>query len=123
VVDHLFRTGHEVAMLIYKIFRASEWAELQAKGATDGAPIDVADGYVHFSDADTVQQTAALHFQGETDLVLLAVEAEALDDLKWEASRGGTLFPHLYRQLRMSDVIWHKPLPIVGNVHQFPDLG
>ncbi len=110
-------------MLIYKIFRASEWAELQAKGVTDGAPIDVADGYVHFSDADTVRQTAALHFQGEADLVLLAVEADALDGLKWEESRGGTLFPHLYRQLHMSDVVWHKALPIVDNVHQFPDLG
>ncbi len=112
-----------MAMLIYKIFRASEWATLQTNGATDGAPIDVADGYVHFSGADTVQKTASLYFQDEHDLVLVAVETDGLSDLKWEASRGGTLFPHLYRQLRMADVAWHKPLPIIDGAHQFPDLG
>lgn len=109
-------------MLIYKIFRAEEWAELQHNGETDGAPIDVADGYVHFSGADTVERTAALYFANEEGLQLLAVEADGLDELKWEASRGGALFPHLYRKLSMSDVVWHRPLPLVDGVHQFPPL-
>ena len=109
-------------MLIYKIFRAGEWAALQTSGKTTGAPIDVADGYVHFSSAETVGETAALHFKDEDALVLLAVEAEDLDALRWEASRGGTLFPHLYRELRLSDVVWHRPLPLLDGVHQFPDL-
>ncbi|NRB00345.1 MAG: DUF952 domain-containing protein [Rhodobacteraceae bacterium] len=110
-------------MLIYKIFRADEWSTLQADGVTDGAPIDVADGYVHFSTAEQAQETAAKHFAGEEGLVLLALQAEALgDDLKWEPSRGGQLFPHLYRALRIEDVLWDRPLPLVNGVHAFPDL-
>lgn len=109
-------------MLIYKIFRAPEWADLQTRGATAGAPIDVADGYVHFSTADTVAETAAKYFADETGLVLLALEADRLDALKWEPARTGVLFPHLYRDLRMDDVLWHKPLPLVDGRHRFPDL-
>lgn len=109
-------------MLIYKIFRAPEWAELQAKGETPGAPIDVTDGYVHFSTAQTVAETAAKYFAGEEGLVLLALEADSLDPLKWEPARAGVLFPHLYRHLRMDDVLWHKPLALVDGTHQFPPL-
>lgn len=109
-------------MLIYKIFRAPEWAELQAKGETLGAPIDVIDGYVHFSTAEQAQETAAKHFAGEDGLVLLALEADSLDPLVWEPSRGGQLFPHLYRPLRMTDILWDKPLPLVDGAHQFPEL-
>lgn len=107
-------------MLIYKIFRGPEWADMQAKGETDGAPIDLADGYIHLSGPDTVAKTAALYFADMDDLVLVAVEADGLDGLKWEESRGGALFPHLFRKLQMADVVWHKPLPIVDGVHQFP---
>ncbi len=108
-------------MLIYKIFRADEWATLQADGATDGAPIDVADGYVHFSTAEQAAETAAKHFAGVDGLTLLACDAEAMgDDLKWEVSRGGALFPHLYRQIRMTDVLWSRALPFDGQSHQFP---
>lgn len=109
-------------MMIYKIFRADEWATLQADGATVGAPIDVADGYIHFSTAETVGETVAKYFAGIEGLVLLAVEADGLDPLKWEPAREGVLFPHLYRQLAMTDVVWAKPLPLVNGVHQFPDL-
>jgi uncharacterized protein (DUF952 family) len=109
-------------MLIYKIFRASEWADLQARGQTRGAPVDVADGYIHFSTAATVAETAAKYFASEDGLVLLALEADRLAPLKWEPARGGTLFPHLYRDLMMTDVLWQKPLPLVGGQHQFPDL-
>jgi len=98
-------------MLIYKIFRADEMAAFLAAGETLGAPIDLADGYVHMSTADQVGETLAKHFAGETDLSLLAIEADTLGDtLKWEASRGGALFPHLYRALTTGDVVWHKPL-------------
>ncbi len=110
-------------MLIYKIFRADEWAELQSQSVTKGAPIDIADGYVHFSTAEQARETTAKHFAGEDGLVLLALDSDALgDDLKWEPSRGGALFPHLYRELRLSDVLWDKPLPIVDGIHQFPEL-
>ena len=108
-------------MLIYKIFRAPEWAELQAKGETSGAPIDIADGYVHFSTAAQATETAAKHFADEDDLTLLALDAETLGDaLRWEPSRGGALFPHLYRPLRLTDVLWHRPLPLVDGIHRFP---
>ena len=109
-------------MLIYKIFRAEEWAALQADGDTIGAPIDVADGYIHFSTAETVAETTAKYFSGIEGLVLLAIEADGLDPLKWEPAREGVLFPHLYRKLRMNDVVWIKPLPLVDGTHQFPDL-
>lgn len=109
-------------MLIYKIFRADEWAQLQANGETRGAPIDVADGYVHFSTAAQVSETAAKHFAREEGLMLLALDSDELAaDLKWEVSRGGAKFPHLYRLLRMEDVLWARPLPLVGGAHEFPD--
>ncbi|GGF49472.1 Uncharacterized conserved protein, DUF952 family [Mameliella alba] len=108
-------------MLIYKILRADEWAALRAQGETAGAPIDVADGYVHFSTADQARGTAAKHFAGEEGLVLLALEADTLGEaLKWEVSRGDALFPHLYAPLRLSDVQWHKPLPLGPDGHVFP---
>jgi len=109
-------------MLIYKIFRANEWAQMQADGQTLGAPIDLADGFVHFSSGETVQTTAALYFADADDLVLVAVEADGLDALKWEPSRGGQLFPHLFRALRLQDIVWSRPLPIVDGVHQLGDL-
>ena len=109
-------------MLIYKIFRAPEWAYLEAHGETLGAPVDLADGYVHFSTAEQAAETAAKHFKGEEGLMLLACDPDAMSaDLKWEPSRGGALFPHLYRPLRLTDVLWHRALPLVGGQHQFPE--
>lgn len=109
-------------MLIYKIFRADEWAELRDNGETPGAPVDLADGYVHFSTAVQAGETAAKHFAGETDLMLLGVYTETLgDSIKWEPSRGGALFPHLYRALRLDDVAWSRPLPLIDGAHQFPE--
>lgn len=109
-------------MLIYKIFWADEWAALVRDGETAGAPIDVADGYVHFSTAEQLRETAAKHFAGAEDLLLLACDAEALKgDLRWEPSRGGALFPHLYRRLRRADVLWHRELPLGAAGHVFPE--
>ena len=122
VLDQSLGTGHELPMLIYKILRADEWAQLQAAGATQGAPIDLADGFIHFSTAATVEKTVALYFAGIEGLVLVAVEGDGLDALKWEPSRGGDLFPHLFRDLTMADVVWSRPLPIVDGVHEFGEL-
>lgn len=109
-------------MLIYKIFRRPEWDALRADGQTDGAPIDLADGYIHISTAAQVAETAAKHFTHESDLILIALEADALGEaLKWEPSRGGALFPHLYRPLTLADVVWDKPLPLGANGHVFPE--
>ncbi|MDF3415685.1 DUF952 domain-containing protein [Sulfitobacter sp. M57] len=108
-------------MLIFKIFRSEEWQVLREKGETAGAPIDLADGYVHFSTADQARETAAKHFAGAQDLFLIAVNAEAAGDaLKWEVSRGDALFPHLYRTMLLEDVVWAQPLPLADGQHQFP---
>lgn len=110
-------------MLIYKIFRPAEWAELQADGATQGAPVDRADGYVHFSTSEQVSGTLAKHFSGEQGLVLLACDPEALAaDLRWEVSRGGQDFPHLYRELRLGDVLWARPIGLGPDGHTLPAL-
>jgi len=112
-----------VAMLIYKIFRAEEFAAFEASGETRGAPIDLSDGFIHFSTAAQAAETAAKHFAGEEDLVLLALEGDTLGDaLKWEPSRGGQLFPHLYRPMTRADVVWVQPLPLGANgLHRFPE--
>ena len=108
-------------MIILKIFRTGEWQELRRTGTSRGAPIDVTDGYVHFSTAKQAAETAAKHFAGQDDLMLLGVDADQLGkDLKWEVSRGDDLFPHLYRELRLADVAWAQPLPLINGVHQFP---
>ena len=109
-------------MLIFKIFRRAEWDALRSAGQTTGAPVDVADGFIHFSTAEQVAGTAARHFATESDLVLVAVDAGKLGaDLKWEPSRGGALFPHLYRALTLGDVVWDKSLPLGATGHIFPE--
>jgi uncharacterized protein (DUF952 family) len=108
-------------MLIFKIFRAPEWQDLRRTGETLGAPIDVADGYIHFSTAAQAAETAAKHFAGEDDLFLIAAETDTLgEDLQWEPSRNDDLFPHLYRKMRLEDVTWAQPLPLQDGVHVFP---
>ncbi len=109
-------------MLVFKIFRRAEWDAFRQSGETAGAPVDLADGFIHFSTAGQVAETAARHFGTESDLVLVAVDAAALGPgLKWEASRGGALFPHLYRRLALSEVIWDKSLPLGATGHIFPE--
>ena len=109
-------------MLVFKIFRRMEWDQLRRDGRTLGAPIDIADGYVHLSTAAQVTETAARHFAGESDLVLLALDGDRLGEaLRWEPSRGGALFPHLYRPLTLADVLWDKSLPLGAAGHIFPE--
>jgi len=90
---------------IYKICETAEWAQAERNGEFRGSAVDLADGYIHFSTAAQVAGTAAKHFAGMPDLVLVAVGAEELGDaLKWETSRGGALFPHLYGPLPLAAV-------------------
>ena len=110
-------------MLIYKIFRTEEWQALETAGETSGAPVDLADGYIHFSTAAQVAETAARHFAGQDGLWLVAVDTEDLGRaLKWEVSRGGAEFPHLYRALTLDDVAFARPLPLGPDGHVFEDL-
>ena len=108
--------------LIYKIAPAALWREAEAAGVFLGAPVDLADGFIHFSSADQARETAARHFAGQADLVLVAVEEAALGPaLRWEPSRGGALFPHLYGPLALSAVSAVEPLPLgQDGAHLFP---
>ena len=110
---------------VYKIATRAEWAEAEATGRFEGAPIDIRDGYIHLSTASQVRETAARHFAGQDDLVLVAIDADALGEaLHWEPSRGGALFPHLYAPLDSAEAIWVKPLPLgEDGTHLFPELG
>jgi uncharacterized protein (DUF952 family) len=100
-------------MLIYKISPRAAWDTATAAGVFTGAPVDIKDGYIHFSAAHQVRATAEKHFHGVTDLVLASIDATALGDaLRWEPSRGGDLFPHLYGSLTMTAVRAVSDLPL-----------
>jgi uncharacterized protein (DUF952 family) len=109
---------------IYKLCSAALWREAEQAGAFIGSSIDRADGYIHFSTAAQVAETAALYFRGETDLMLIAVDGARLGpSLRYEASRGGALFPHLFATLPLTAVLWARPLPVgADGSHHFPDL-
>ena len=107
---------------IYKICPEPLWREAQRAGSFDGAPVDRADGFIHFSAADQVRETAARHFRGEDGLLLITVRPEALGTaLRWEPSRGGALFPHLYGALPLDAVERVEALPLGRDgLHVFP---
>jgi uncharacterized protein (DUF952 family) len=97
---------------IYKICDDALWRTAETAGQFRGSPIDRKDGFIHFSTAAQLSETAAKHFAGQSGLVLVAVRDDALGgELKWEPSRGGDLFPHLYASLPLSAVRWVRPLP------------
>lgn len=112
-----------VPAIVYKICSVDEWRKAQQAGAFRGSKVDSLDGYIHLSARDQVVETAAKHFAGMTDLVLVAVDGATLGGaLKWEAARGGALFPHLYAPLLLHAVVWTKPLPIgPDGRHVFPE--
>jgi uncharacterized protein (DUF952 family) len=107
---------------IYKICTAAEWDEAERAGAYRGSAVDVKDGFIHFSTAEQAAETAAKWFAGQRDLVLVAIDADALGDrVKWEPSRGGALFPHLYGELDLKAVLRIDPLPLdASGRHVFP---
>lgn len=90
----------------YKILTADQWAQFQTDGIFQGAPVDRADGYIHLSAADQLQGTWDKHFAGQAGLVIAEVDLMILGDMvKWEVSRGGALFPHVYGTLPMAAVL------------------
>jgi len=107
---------------IYKICTAAEWAEAERAGVYRGSAVDHRDGFIHFSTAEQAAETAAKWFAGQSDLVLVSVDAGPLADrLKWEPSRGGALFPHLYGELPLTAVRSVVPLPLdTTGRHVFP---
>jgi uncharacterized protein (DUF952 family) len=107
---------------IYKICTASEWHEAEHAGAYRGSAVDRKDGFIHFSTAEQAAETASKWFAGQRDLVLVAVDGDALGArLKWEPSRGGALFPHLYGDLQLSAVLRVDRLPLDAHGrHVFP---
>ncbi len=109
--------------VIYHMCRADEWAAAQSNGSYPGSSQDQADGFIHFSTKNQVWTSAAKHRRGQANIVLLTVDAARLGDaLKWEASRGGALFPHLYGALPTDAVLEATPLPLGDDgVHVFPD--
>jgi uncharacterized protein (DUF952 family) len=109
---------------IYKICPKTLWREAEAAGRFDGAPVDHADGFIHFSTGEQAVETAARHFVGQDHLLLIAIDATALGPaLKYEPSRGGALFPHLYGPLPLAAVRWAKPLPLgPDGRHVFPAM-
>jgi len=93
------------ALVAYKVFTADQMVQLEADGAFAGAPVDLADGYIHLSTADQLEETVAKHFGGQDNLHIVAVDLEALGGMvKWELSRGGALFPHIYGALPLTAV-------------------
>ena len=108
--------------LIYKICTVAEWSAALFKNVFEGSPVDEEDGFIHFSTAAQVRATAAKHFEGASDLYLLEVDTSLLQtDIKWEPSRDGDLFPHLYGQLPTNAVTSVYPLPLGRmGAHQFP---
>jgi uncharacterized protein (DUF952 family) len=110
--------------VIYKICRRTEWRAAEASGSFAGSPDDQRDGFIHLSTAAQVAETAARHFGGQDDLVIVAVDdGKVAPALKWERSRGSALFPHLYAPLEIAAVAWTRPLPLGRDGrHQFPLL-
>ena len=110
---------------VYKIVSTEVWIDAVTSGIFQGAAIDITDGYIHFSTADQVQSTLQKHFSGQSNLTLVAVDAQLLvGQIVYEKAREGELFLHLYSPLDMGSVIWSKPLPL-GNddQHEIPELG
>jgi uncharacterized protein (DUF952 family) len=97
--------------MIYKIVTADEWRVAESTGQFDGSEVDRRDGFIHFSSGVQVRETAARHFAGKSGLLLVAVNTEALP-IRWEPSRGGALFPHLYAPLSLDAVRWSRPLEL-----------
>ena len=109
--------------VVYKIVPRPLWDAARAAGRFDGSADDARSGFIHLSAADQLAGTAAKHFAGAADLILVAVSVPALGAaLRWEPSRGGALFPHLYRRLRIAEVVWDTSLPLGISGHIFPEV-
>jgi uncharacterized protein (DUF952 family) len=105
---------------LYKILSGAAWREASASGVFQGSAVDLKDGFIHLSTAGQVRETAARHFAGQEGLVLVAFAEEALQPLKWEPSRGGDLFPHVYGAIATGLAAEIHPLPLENGRHRFP---
>jgi uncharacterized protein (DUF952 family) len=109
--------------ILYKILPASLWRDAVFAGRFDGSPVDIKDGFIHLSLAAQAARTAAVHFVGAHDLVIAAFDENSLGDVRYEPSRGGDLFPHLYGSLDPKKALWVRPLPLGDDGrHVFPEL-
>lgn len=109
---------------VYKIVSRAEWADAKARGRFDGAAIDLSDGYIHMSAPDQLAETASKHFAGRDDLMLVTLDADALDDVRWEPSRGGALFPHLYGPLDPALALAERPFSVGADGRcDLPEIG
>ena len=108
--------GSKDMALIYKIVSKDEWKKAEDSGVFSGAAVDIADGFIHFSTAEQVTETANKHFKGQTGLLLVAVDEDELDEeaLRYEVSRGGAFFPHLYGDLSLEAVVGVSPFEADG---------
>jgi uncharacterized protein (DUF952 family) len=107
--------------LIYKIVDAAVWEAARKNALFSGVEIDLADGFIHFSDATQVEETARRHFAGRHNLLLVAFDAVSFgESLCWEKSRDEALFPHLYGTLDPAHALWARPLPWTADGHKFP---
>ena len=106
---------------LYKILSAAEWRQAEARGRFEGSAVDVKDGFIHLSAAHQVRETAARHFAGQPDLLLVAFAESRLGNLKWEPSRGGDLFPHVYGAIPTALAASVVPLLLENGVHRFPE--
>jgi uncharacterized protein (DUF952 family) len=113
-----------MTQMIYHMCRADEWEAAVASGAYAGSSQDKADGFIHFSTADQIVESARRHRAGQDGLLLLAIDPAVLGDrLKWEPSRSGALFPHVYGTIAPDESAWVKPLPLgADGEHAFPAL-
>ena len=111
-----------MASVVYKVISRELWRAAEDAGMFEGADVDRRDGYIHLSTQEQVVETVALHFAGMTDLLLIAIDPDQLSEtLRWEPSRGGHLFPHVYGSIPMTAVVGVNPLPLgEDGAHQFP---
>lgn len=109
---------------IYKIVKRDAWEAAEAVGQFLGSPVDLADGYIHFSEGDQLRETARKHYAGQDDLLLVTVDADRLDPPPvWEPSRGGALFPHLYSPLPVAAAVEIRPLSVDAEASALVDFG
>lgn len=107
--------------ILYKIMSAAQWQAAKDRGVFEGSAVDMKDGFIHLSTAAQMRETAARHFTGQDGLVLIGFKEEELPNLKWEPSRGGDLFPHVYGVIAPSLAVSEHPLPLANGVHRFPE--
>lgn len=106
--------------ILYKILPDALWRDAVSLGVFEGSAVDHKDGFIHLSTAAQMRETAARHFAGQEGLVLVGFREGDLANLKWEPSRGGDLFPHVYGTIDPASAVSQDPLPLENGVHRFP---